>query len=67
MVTVTTTSSGQADKKSAFGQAGSLCKLIRPAVGEWKIQLGLLVAESCTLSEDKEICERERKNGGFNY
>jgi hypothetical protein len=35
----------QDDKKSAFGQAGSLCKLIRRVVGEWKIQLGLLVAE----------------------
>jgi hypothetical protein len=39
---VTTTSSSNQDvKKSDFGKASSLCMLVRLAVGEWKIQLGL--------------------------
>jgi hypothetical protein len=50
---VTTSSSSQDVKKSDFGKASSLCTLIRLAVGEWKIQLGLLVDESCTLSEER--------------
>jgi hypothetical protein len=50
---VTTTSLGQDGKKSDFGKASSLCTLVRLAVGEWKIQLGLLVDESCTLSEER--------------
>jgi hypothetical protein len=50
---VTTTSSGQDAKKADFGKASSLCTLVRLAVGEWKIQLSLLVDESCTLSEER--------------
>jgi hypothetical protein len=50
---VTTTPTGQDGKKADFGKASSLCTLVRLAVGEWKIQLGLLVDESCTLSEER--------------
>jgi hypothetical protein len=48
-------SSGQDVKKADFGNASSLCTLIRLAVGEWKIQLGLLVDESCTLVSEERL------------
>jgi hypothetical protein len=50
----TTQSQDDAAKKSGLGHAASLCTFVRLAIGEWKIQLGLLVAETCTSSTPSE-------------